>query len=55
MIIFGGNIIFQAYQASLTSGLSVIKTQKPFDSLDSMLNTQYRLVRFEKMAVLFST
>ena len=37
-----GSVIWMAYRASLTSELSVIRVSKPFDSLESLLESDYK-------------
>ena len=54
-MLLSGTIIWMAYRASLTSELSVIKLKLPFDSLESLLTTDYRYYRvFFLGTVLFS-
>ena len=37
-----GSVIWMAYRASLTSELSVRRVSKPFDSLESLLESNYK-------------
>ena len=37
-----GSVIWMAYRASLTSELSVTRVSKPFDSLESLLESDYK-------------
>ena len=37
-----GSVIWMAYRGSLTSELSVIRVSKPFDSLESLLESDYK-------------
>ena len=37
-----GSVIWMAYRASLTSELSVRRVSKPFDSLESLLESDYK-------------
>ena len=38
---FAGNLVFMSYRASLTSELSIKKETKPFEDLESFLDTDY--------------
>ena len=40
--LLAGSITWIAYRASLTSELSVVKIEKPFDSLESLLTSNYK-------------
>ena len=40
--LLAGSITWIAYRASLTSELSVVKIEKPFDSLESLLTCNYK-------------
>jgi len=40
----GGIVIWGAYQASLTSELSVVKIKLPFNDLESLYNSNFRLL-----------
>ena len=42
--LIAGIIIWGAYQASLTSELSVVKLKLPFNDLESLYNSDFRLV-----------
>ena len=46
--LFAGIIIWGAYQASLTSELSVVKLKLPFNDLESLYDSSYRLGVFKK-------
>ena len=41
LCLLAGSIIWMAYRASLISELSIVKIKKPFDSLESLLKSDY--------------
>ena len=47
--LFAGIIIWGAYQASLTSELSVVKLKLPFNDLESLHDSSYRLGGIQKV------
>ncbi len=40
--LFAGNVVFMGYNASLTVALSVVRPRLPFDSLEGLLESNYR-------------
>ena len=42
VLLLGGNVVWMAYTASLTSELSVVKLKLPFKDMESLSNTDYR-------------
>ena len=48
LTLFFGNIVWMGYQASLTVDLSVPSHKLPFNSLETFLNTNWKLYTFDK-------
>ena len=44
IVFFFGNLVFMTYKASLTSELSTRRQILPFDSLERLIQSDYRLV-----------
>ena len=40
--LLSGNVVFMGYNASLTVALSVVRPKLPFDSLEGLLQSNYR-------------
>ncbi len=43
LMLFSGNVVFMAYNASLTVALSIVRPRLPFRSLEGLLKSEYRL------------
>jgi len=41
-VFLSGNLVFMCYRASLTAELSVKRNSHPFDTLDELLNSNYK-------------